>query len=144
MEERDDIFFELNCNGDSIIISLTKHQVNWNAGWLKGYITVKAGAFQGSYDGEFSLSDFVSFRKELQDLYLNLKGTAKLDCLEDHLKIDIKGDGLGHLNAVCEASDQSKYDYWRVLTFHLNFDQTYIPYLLRQLDRIIEFFQVIK
>lgn len=144
MEEQGELFFELKCNGDSIIISLSSHQAHWSEGWLKGCITIKAGAFQGTYEGEFALIDFISFRKELQYLYLNLNGTAKLNCLEDPLKINIKGDGLGHLHAICEASDQSKYDSWRVLTFDLNFDQTYIPALLRQLDEIMEAFPVTK
>jgi hypothetical protein len=139
VEDQDELFFELRCNGDSIIVTPNQQKTK-NADWIKANVYIKAGAFRGTIEGDFLLYDFISFRDELQNLYVKLKGTAVFNCLEGHLKIHIKADELGHMEANCEATDQSIHP-WRTLSFQLNFDQTYLPGLLKQLDIFVGHFQ---
>ena len=147
MEEQDDIFFSLNEDNDSIVVipmeSINYNsELSWDKNWIKTKIAIKAGAFTGNYIGEFMTHDFVNFKKELQNLYVNLNSSAGFNDLEGYLKIDIQGDGLGHLNVTYSASD--KPGYGSTLTSNFYLDQTYIPNLIRQLDEIIELFPVIK
>jgi hypothetical protein len=147
VEDQDELFFELKCDGDSIKITPIKFiiynsEYSWDKNWIKTQIDIKAGVFTGTYLGEFMTHDFVNFKKELQNLYINLNSSAKFEGLEGYLKIDIKGDGVGHLNAVCVANDHPGYG--NELTSHFYFDQTYIPHLVKQLDKINEYFPVTK
>jgi len=147
VEDQDELFFELKCDGDSIKITpvefiIYDSETSWDKNWIKTKIEIKAGVFTGTYRGEFMTHDFVAFKKELKNLYINLDSSAKFEGLEGYLKIDIKGDGLGHLNAICVANDAPGYG--NKLTSYFYFDQTYIPHLLKQLDKIIEYFPVTK
>lgn len=147
MEDQDELFFELKCEGYSIKITPIKFTIHdseysWDKNWIKTKIEIKAGVFTGTYLGEFMTYNFVAFKKDLQNLYINLDSSAKFEGLEGYLKIDIKGDGLGHLDAICIANDTPGYG--NELTSYFYFDQTYIPQLLKQLDKICEYFPVTK
>ncbi|HEX8021587.1 WapI family immunity protein [Mucilaginibacter sp.] len=107
-----------------------------NDGWIESYVEIKAGGFRGSYSAAFMLYDFSVFRDQLKIIYDDLNGIASFNSLENQLQINIKGDGLGHLVADCIAME--KVGYGNELRFELNFDQTYIPMLIKQLDSIIE------
>lgn len=147
VEEQDEIFFELNCEGNFIRVTPIEFinynsELSWDKNWIKTKIEIKAGVFTGKYLGEFMTHDFVNFKKELQHLYANLNSSATFDGLEGYLKLTIKGDDLGHLDLTCIATDKPVDG--NELVSHLILDQTYIPALLRQLDEIIKAFPVNK
>lgn len=133
MNEFDELAFKLASNGDLILIIMKSIT---NDGWIESYVEIKAGGFRGSYRAAFMLYDFSVFRDQLKFIYDDLNGIAKFNSLENQLQINIKGDGLGHLVADCIAMEE--VGYGNELRFELDFDQTYIPMLIRQLDSIIE------
>jgi len=49
--------------------------------------------------------DFRTFKKQLAYLYHHLAAPARFEGLESYLTIEIQGDGLGHLEVLCSASD---------------------------------------
>ena len=102
-------------------------------------IIINAGGFKADYIAEIMTIDFVRFKNELKSLYDNLSGYANFDCLERYLTIKIKGDGLGHFNANCEAIDNPGFEE-STLNLTLHFDQTQINNLVDQLDLIIKEF----
>lgn len=149
MEEKEESFFELNIDGDSVTIIPLKiinynSELSWDKNWIEAQIIVEAGGFKGDYTGEFMIQDFVRFREELKELYTNLDSSAKFRGYENYLEIDIKGHGAGYFNATCIAVDQSGYQFGPELKFELGFDQTYIPGYIKQLDGIISRFPFIK
>jgi hypothetical protein len=149
VKEKEELFFELNINGDSITMIPLKiinynSELSWDNNWIKTQIIIKVGGFKGDYTGEFMVSDFLRFRDELKVLYTNLDSSAKFSGYEGYLEIDIKGDGTGHLNAACVAVERGATLFGSELKFELAFDQTYIPGFIKQLDDIANRFPVIK
>jgi hypothetical protein len=133
MTEFEELAFKLSSNGDMILITMKSIT---NDGWIESDVEIKAGGFTGSYNAAFMVYDFSLFRDQLKLIYDDLNGIAKFISLEGQLQINIKGDGLGHLMADCIAME--KVGYGNELRFQIDFDQTYIPMLLKQLDSIIE------
>jgi hypothetical protein len=149
VKEKEELFFELNINGDSITIIPLKiinydSELSWDNNWIKTQIVIKAGGFKGDYTGEFMVNDFLRFRDELKVLYTNLDSSARFSGYGGYLAIDIKGDGTGNLNAACTAVEREAHQFGPELKFELGFDQTYIPGFIKQLDDIANRFPVIK
>ena len=140
-------FFEITDAGDLIRIELLGdlHQnaeLSWDQNWLKCYITVKGGRFQGQYEAELMRVDFDTFNQDLKRIYNDLKGCARFTCLESQLEIIMEGDGLGHFVIHCIAMDQPGVG--GKLEFDMAIDQTYLPNLIRQLEMILDRYPVIK
>jgi hypothetical protein len=87
-------------------------------------IDVVAGAFRGTLNGVVYASGWRHFRDQLVALYESLSGNASLGGYEN-LKLDMKGDGLGHIAVSVEATD----DHVRPiqLSFSIFLDQTQLP-----------------
>ena len=73
-------------------------------------------------------------KNELIKLYDELNGIAKFNTFESQVEIKIIGDGIGHLNAECKVMDIAGIG--NKLEFEINFDQTHIPKILNQLEKI--------
>lgn len=102
-------------------------------------VTVDAGVFKGDYDTEAEVWDFQQLKQQLQNIYENLNGGAYFKPLENGLSLDIKGDGLGHLELHCIANPSFLNPALdQKLSFDLQFDQTFIPRLVRQIEQFIK------
>jgi hypothetical protein len=133
-------YFEIFDTGDFIrIIPVEYNNYNsedeWDKNWIKTRIEVKAGVFNGKYMADLMTVDFESFRKVFNYIYDNLAGEGTFADTEGYIEIHIKGDGIGHFEAYCKACDNPGY-MERTLEFYLNFDQTQIMPMLRQLNTI--------
>ncbi len=138
-------YFELRDDESFIRIKLIKVIYpnaiqEWDRSWIKAKVSVKAGSFSGQFDTQFMTTDFKRFKQDLTFLYDKLEGTMAFDTLEGQVKIKIKGDGIGHFEACCSVRDN--VGTGNKLEFELNFDQTAIPDLLRQLKTIIDTYPV--
>ena len=138
--DSEDVFFEIKGGGDFITVIAQKFSYqnsddSWDRRWITAEVRIKAGAFSGRYGAQFMNVDFSAFKKELEYLYEHLDSSALFEDLDQYLKIKIKGDGLGHLEVFCKATDNPGYLENR-LAFYITTDQTYIPQLIRQLERI--------
>ena len=110
----------------------------WDGNWLHSQIEVRVGGFSACYPGALRVDEFESFHQELASIYEILKGKAGFWSMEEWLSIDVKGDGRGHFNARCEATDEPGIG--NKLKFQLTFDQTEIPGIIRGLQSILEAF----
>ncbi len=61
--------------------------------------------------------------------------------MEGWLRIDVEGDGKGHFHATCEAMDRAGTG--NRLRFAVDFDQTELPAMIRDLDSICDALPVI-
>ena len=132
-------FFEISESGNLIRIELIElnypnAELDWDRNWINGIVKVKAGAFSGEFKANFMTVDFLSFKNELTELYDKLNGTATFNTLESQVKIKIIGDGIGHLNTLCVVMDYAGNG--NKLEFEISFDQTQIPKIINQLEKI--------
>ena len=143
MTEEETIFFELKGGGDFLKIEVigfaypdTKD--DWDRKWVKSKASLKAGGFTGQFACDLMTSDFQKFKEQLSELYEKMNGIAIFDTIEDQIKIKIKGDGIGHFEADCKVMDSAGIG--NSLEFFLEFDQTYIPAIINQLENITRTF----
>ena len=137
------LFFEISESGNLIRIDLIglnypTAELDWDRNWIRGFVKVKAGAFSGEFKADFMTVDFVDFKKELTKIYDTLKGIVTFQTLESQVEIKIIGDGIGHLNAECVVMDNAGSG--NKLEFEISFDQTHIPKILNQLEKITDKF----
>ncbi|MAB37481.1 MAG: hypothetical protein CL525_00215 [Aequorivita sp.] len=125
---------------DIIGLNYPDAELDWDKNWINCLISVKAGAFSGKFNADLMTFDFKKFQEELKSLYKKLDGTANFTTLENQLNIKITGDGIGHFNAKCNLMDNSSFG--NELCCEIDFDQTQIPELLNQLEKITAEFPV--
>jgi hypothetical protein len=141
----DDIYFEITDGPDIIKIEPLKWthadaELDWDKNWIHSRITVKGGAFRGQFYCDLMTTNFELFKRELKKAYGNLKSTATFKTIEGQIQIKCIGDGLGHFEVDCEATDEAGTGNKLILT--MSFDQTAIPDLVRQVDKITKTFPI--
>lgn len=139
------LYFELKYNGDFLRIELLNlaypdSRLDWDRKWINSNASLKVGGFSGQFDCLLMTTDFDRFNKEFTPLYEKLDGTATFNTIEGQIEIKIKGDGIGHFEAVCRVMDFAGTG--NTLEFRLNFDQTIIPELVNQLENITRTYPV--
>jgi hypothetical protein len=137
---------EISENGDLIRIDIIGLEnpnavLDYDMDWIKSNITVKAGRFSGYFSASLMTNDFEVFKSELEILYNKLDGIALFQTLENQIYIKVVGDGIGHLNAKCRFMDFAGHG--NELIFEMNFDQTQIPKIINQLEKITKKYKII-
>ncbi|MGF7081800.1 WapI family immunity protein [Mucilaginibacter sp. UYCu711] len=146
METEEEVYFELSDEDSFVRVSLNKYSYPesknvYDKNWISSKIILRSGPFAATFAAEFMAVDFEKFKKELEYLYDHLDSSATFNGLERNLEIQIQGDGIGHLKAICNASDEPGYG--RNFKFYIEFDQTQLMPLIRQLANILQSFPVI-
>ena len=139
MTQKEITFFELKGSGEFLRINVIglahpDAKEDWDRKWVKSKVSLKAGGFIGQFACDLMTSDFQQIKEQLSELYEKLDGIAIFDTIEDQIKIKIKGDGIGHFMADCIVMDSPGTG--NSLEFELEFDQTYIPEMINQLENI--------
>lgn len=106
----------------------------WDRKWLNTNIIVKGGRFQGTYSGDLTIDNFKYFKDMLSTLYNNISSQFEFIDLEENLEIKVNGDGIGHFFAQVAATDTILN---ATLKFSIEFDQTQIPKMIMQLEKIL-------
>lgn len=144
--EYDQACFEIVDNGDFIRITPIKlahdnFSHDWDRDWIKSEIEINTGSFKGKFNGDLKISNLNYFKSGLEHLYTHLDGELLFEDIEGYLKINIKGDGNGHFEMICTVCDNPGYMPAK-LSFYLNFDQTQIMQMVRDLGNISNQFSV--
>lgn len=108
--------------------------------WLTVKIQVKAGGFHGRADAAILTAELVGFLEQLHALHNTLNGSAEFNTLEEQLKLQLTGDGKGHIELRGEVSDQPGIG--NRLLFSLSFDQTQLGASIRGLEQVVAEFPV--
>lgn len=137
--------FELSYSGHLVRIEpiglvFPESELDWDRNWIQSLVTVKGSTFSGQYRADFMTTDFELFKRQLKALYTDLNSTANFKPLEEQLTLTIKGDGLGHFEVNCVATPQSHTE--ETLSLSLSFDQTSLPGIISQLDKITKAFPI--
>ena len=102
--------------------------------WLEARVSIRAGAFGGSFGATLMTCDFPPFRGQLERLYETLDGAATFDTIERQLRIECAGNGRGQIGIQGVAEDQVTDG--NVLRFGLSIDQTFLPAIISDLQDI--------
>jgi hypothetical protein len=113
----------------------------WDGNWLDCTAEVAAGAFRGDLRRALRADELEAFRQQSAVLHDRLTGEAVLDTMEEWLRVRVVGDGRGHLEASCRLCDDPAFG--NTLDCRLHLDQTFLPAVLRQLDRALQTYPVI-
>ena len=98
-------------------------------------MSVAAGGFRGRYVANLRTEELEQFRSEVQTLYEPLTGVAHLRTMEEQLKLELEGDGRGHVTCRGEARDVAGTG--NVLRFELALDQTQLFGTMVQLSELL-------
>ncbi len=94
-------------------------------------INVRAGPFSGSIIDD-TVTGFLTFVKQLENLYETLSGTAKLNSYEG-FRLSMTGDGHGGIAVSVVTIGEHVFSI--KLTFEFAFDQTYLSGIIRAVHR---------
>ena len=145
MTDKETTYFELKDGEDFIRIELINlnyphAEIGWDRNSICSKVNVKAGGFSGQLNCDLMTTDFEKFKRELSKLYEELTGTASFDTIEKQVDIKIQGDGIGHFEADCSVMDS--VGFGNKLEFKIDFDQTLIPELIKQLNHITKTYPI--
>lgn len=92
----------------------------------------------GKYNAYIFDQELIHLRDELNRIYKNLAGSLKFETLgwmftEKKLEFEVNGNSRGQFDAVGVARHENNR-----LVFNFEFDQSYIPAMIRELDELIE------
>ena len=145
MTQYSETYFEIFDGGDMIRVEPYQgikydSALDWDRNWIKTKVTIKGGVFSGHYVADFMTTDFELLKRDFKKLERDFNATANFEPLEEQLKLNISGDGLGHFEVKCIAQDQPGVG--GTLSFVLSFDQTEIARLINELDKITKAFPI--
>jgi hypothetical protein len=112
----------------------------WDDNWLRAEIQVAAGGFRGHATAEFITSELSKFLSELRPLFETLKGKAEFSTIEEQLKLQLVGDGKGHIALTGEIADQPGIG--NRLLFAFEFDQSQLGASIHELEQVTSRFPV--
>lgn len=98
-------------------------------------IEAKGGPFTGGFRATMSAADFDELKKIFEFIYNRRVFEAQFHSLEHNINIQFKADELGHYTASCKIVNG--VDPLSECKFEVNFDQSYIPGFIEQLEKII-------
>lgn len=113
----------------------------WDGNWIDCTAEVATGAFRGRLDRSLRADELDRFRGQLARLHETLIGDAVLETMERWLRIAVSGDGRGHMEAACRLCDDPASG--NVLECRLSLDPTFLPAVLRQLERALQDYPVV-
>src|SRR5580698_7501121 len=112
----------------------------WDGNWLR--VTVHCGGNGASVFTSGSiigLPELDGLRSEAEELSRNLRGEAKLECIEPFLHASLKSGSHGHITMeVSITPDHMTQRHW----FQFEIDQTYLGPLIRQCQSILEAYPI--
>jgi hypothetical protein len=108
----------------------------WDGNWLR--VTAHCGGTGTSVFTTGSiihLPELDRWRSEAEDLSKDLRGEAKLSCMESFLSASLKSGSLGHITMeVSITPDHMTQRHW----FRFEIDRSYLTFFIRQCRNILE------
>ena len=126
--------FKLGTDADDHLIVEIHGRPDERDDWLDSTISIRAGAFAGSFDAALMTCDFPPFRRQLERLYEMLDSTATFDTIERQLRMKFTGNGRGGIVIHGVAGDRAADG--NVLRFQFCIDQTFLPTIISDLQYI--------
>ena len=104
----------------------------WDGNWLITDIVVEVGSFHGELRAALRADELQRFRRQLEELYRTVSGTARLESMEDWIDLVVKVDAFGHVTIDGQLQDRAGAG--NRLAFEIgNLDQSDLPPLIEGL-----------
>jgi hypothetical protein len=107
----------------------------WDGNWVN--VTTHCGAQDASVwtSGPIiHLSEIAHLLQGAREMNTSLKGTATLPCMEPELAVELRADGLGHIEMIVEITPDNLSQEHK---FTFEIDQTYLPSLISSCQTIL-------
>ena len=117
------------------VVSRSPEPDYWDGNWLSCKVRVAAGGFGGRYVANLRTEELERFHSEIQALYESLIGIAHLQTMKEQLKLELEGDGRGHIRCRGEARDVAGTG--NLLRFNFVLDQTQLFGTMVQLAELL-------
>ena len=114
----------------------------WDRNWVGVTIRATLPGFQAAFNNEMYLSELERFYQDLQKIYTELSGSARLSACEGFLNLTVEIGHAGHLHWSVELTHSLGSGDEAHLEFTMLSDQSYLPSLLAQMEQIAEEFPV--
>ena len=128
--------------GSHVTISVLDYERSATDGtdpeWLKCAVDCSVGPFHAKIGMPFATEDFRRFRDSLADVLASLKGKARMDTIEDRIRIAIEMGTRG--NATVSGNLSYHSGPQATLSFKFETDQTYLARTLSETDHVLEVF----
>jgi hypothetical protein len=114
---------------------------DYDGNWLDVRVRMEAPGATVKCGGSILMTtDVDEVRKELELLSTTLAGEVSLSSFEPELKVTLRGQRLGHIEAEVEITPDHLSQFHR---FTLDLDQSYLPALIAGCEGILERFPVV-
>ena len=107
--------------------------------WVESSVEIKAGGFFGKAHLFLTLSDIIKFKNQIEVLYNKIEGIAQLKTIEDQVELKIEGEGSGHMKLTGFLKDNVSFG--NKLHFEIEFDQSFLPKTISELNSTLAFFE---
>lgn len=112
----------------------------WENNWLTCQVEVRADGFRADLPCYFLTEDFPRLHDQLKDVYSSSASDAEFMTLEGQLEFRVTRDERGGMELFGHLREHGNGNR---LHFLLQFDQSYLPQFLQDLESLIETFPVI-
>jgi hypothetical protein len=115
-------------DADHLLIELTGRCSEES--WLEGSVEVVADVWRGTVPSGFQAGELRNFAAQLELLFRDLHGIARLSPADPYLDLECSGDGRGHIQI--KGTAQNRMD-GSSLMFCFQIDQTELPAIIAAL-----------
>jgi hypothetical protein len=112
----------------------------WDGNWLACEVSVVVGGFRGRFEASLRTDEFLRFEEEVRKLHETLNGTAEFAAMEEQVRLELLGDGRGHVQ--CHGKLRDVAGTGNQLSFSLTLDQTQLSGTVAQLTAVLSRFPV--
>ncbi len=113
-------------------------QEYWDGNWFKVTALCWAQGAEVQTSGSLlHLSDIVRWAEDAGQLHRTLSGEANLACMEPELFVTLQAKALGQIEMVVDITPDV---HSQAHQFRFDIDQSYVPLLIRQCQRILDEF----
>jgi len=103
--------------------------------WIDALVEIKAGGFFGKANINLTLSDIITFQKDIEGLYRDLSGTAQFKTIENQVGFTVEAARGGQMTFVGFVKDDVSFG--NKLTFEMELDQTFLKRTISEVDKAI-------
>jgi hypothetical protein len=121
-----------DAGGDRVVIEVLAHEGD---DWLSCRVSVNVAEFAADFTASFGRQAFAHFYGGVVAAYRTLTGSAVFRTIEDQLELDLEVTKLGGVNVRGMART---IEGLVALNFEFGIDQSYLPAIWRDLERILE------
>ncbi len=103
--------------------------------WINARVKIQVGSFYGQTELMLTVYDIVQFKKQIESLYRDLKGSAEFTTIEGQVGFKVNTDNLGHMYMTGFLKDDVSSG--NELAFVIEFDQTLLRQTIHEIDNAL-------